>query len=81
LVTARPTLDLDSSDVEVFGRKKRGAAYTYEGKKAGRPLLASWARTGLVLAADLLVGVPAVAWTSCLLAIVRPVNEGRRRRV
>ena len=56
LVTGRPTLDLDSSDVEVFGRAKRGVAYTYEGKKAGRPLLASWARTGLVLAADLLAG-------------------------
>ncbi|SNQ49786.1 hypothetical protein FRACA_3730001 [Frankia canadensis] len=56
LVTGRPTIDLDSSDVEVFGRKKRGVAYTYEGKKAGRPLLASWARAGLVLAADLLAG-------------------------
>ncbi|TFE29144.1 hypothetical protein E0F15_14065 [Frankia sp. B2] len=52
---ARPTI-LDSSDVEVFGRGKRGVAYTYEGKKAGRPLLASWARTGLVLATDLLAG-------------------------
>jgi hypothetical protein len=31
-------------------RKKRGVACTYEGKRAGRPLLASWARTGLVLA-------------------------------
>ncbi|KJE19290.1 transposase family protein [Frankia torreyi] len=56
LVAGRPTIDLDSSDVEVYGRKKRGVAYTYEGKKAGRPLLASWARTGLVLAADLLAG-------------------------
>ncbi|MBX6388995.1 MAG: transposase [Frankia sp.] len=56
LVTGRPTLDLDSSDIEVFGRRKRGVACTYEGKKAGRPLLASWARTGLVLAADLLAG-------------------------
>ena len=56
LVTGRPTIDLDSSDIEVFGRQKRGVAYTYEGKKAGRPLLASWARTGLVLAAELLAG-------------------------
>jgi len=53
LVAGRPTIDLDSSDVEVYGRGKRGVAYTYEGRKAGRPLLASWARTGLVLAADL----------------------------
>ncbi|SBW26305.1 hypothetical protein FDG2_4848 [Candidatus Protofrankia californiensis] len=56
LVLHRPTLDFDSSDVEVYGRKKRGVAYTYEGRRAGRPLLASWARTGLTLAADLLAG-------------------------
>ncbi|OHV59937.1 transposase [Pseudofrankia sp. BMG5.36] len=56
LVRGRPTIDLDSSDVEVYGRKKRGVAYTYEGRRASRPLLASWARTGLVLAADLLSG-------------------------
>ncbi|WP_131770624.1 IS1380 family transposase [Candidatus Protofrankia californiensis] len=56
LVRGRPTIDLDSTDVEVYGRGKQGVAYTYEGKRAGRPLLASWARTGLVLAADLLSG-------------------------
>lgn len=56
LVTGRPTLDCDSSDVEVFGRRKRGVAYTHDGKKAGRPLLVSWARTGLTLAAELLAG-------------------------
>jgi hypothetical protein len=56
LVVRRPTLDFDSTDVEVYGRRKRGVAYTYEGKRAGRPLLASWARTGLTLAADLLAG-------------------------
>jgi hypothetical protein len=42
--------------VEVHGRAKRGVAYTYEGKRAGRPLSAGWARTGLVLTADLLAG-------------------------
>ncbi len=56
LVTRRPTLDFDSTDVEVYGRKKRGVAWTHDGKRAGRPLLASWARTGLTLAADLLTG-------------------------
>ncbi|MDT3446837.1 transposase, partial [Pseudofrankia sp. BMG5.37] len=56
LVTGRPTLDCDASDVEVYGRKKRGVAYTHDGKRAGRPLLISWARTGLTLAADLLAG-------------------------
>jgi hypothetical protein len=56
LVTRRPVLDCDSSDVEVYGRMKRGVAYTHDGKRAGRPLLVSWARTGLTLAADLLAG-------------------------
>ncbi|SBW24410.1 hypothetical protein FDG2_4142 [Candidatus Protofrankia californiensis] len=56
LVTHRSTLDCDSTDVEVYGRKKRGVAYTHDGKKAGRPLLISWARTVLTLAAELLAG-------------------------
>jgi hypothetical protein len=56
LVTHRPTLDCDATDVEVYGRQKRGVAYTHDGKKAGRPLLISWARTGLTLAAELLTG-------------------------
>ncbi|MDT3446270.1 MULTISPECIES: transposase [unclassified Pseudofrankia] len=56
LVTGRPVLDCDSSDVEVYGRKKRGVAFTHDGRRAGRPLLVSWARTGLTLAADLLAG-------------------------
>ena len=32
LVTARPTLDCDATDVEVYGRQKRGVAYTHDGK-------------------------------------------------
>jgi hypothetical protein len=31
------TIDLDATDVEVYGRKKRGVAYNYQGQRAGRP--------------------------------------------
>jgi len=47
------TIDLDTTDVEVYGRKKRGAAYNHQGQRAGRPHVAAWAETEIVLAADL----------------------------
>jgi hypothetical protein len=47
------TIDLDATDVEVYGRKKRGAAYNHQGQRAGRPHVAAWAETEIVLAADL----------------------------
>jgi Transposase DDE domain group 1 len=50
------TIDMDTTDVEVYGRKKRGVAYNYQGQRCGRPHVASWAETGLTLAADLLAG-------------------------
>src|SRR5437667_9244116 len=50
------TLDLDTTDVEVYGRKKRGVAYNYAGQRCGRPDVATWAQTETVLAADLLAG-------------------------
>lgn len=56
LVLRRPTIDLDSTEVEVFGRAKAGVAYNYLGQRAGRPHLASWAEAGLPLAAELLAG-------------------------
>ncbi|WP_148043436.1 IS1380 family transposase [Flexivirga caeni] len=56
LVLRSPTIDLDSTEVEVFGRAKHGVAYNYVGQRAGRPHLASWAEAGLPLAADLLAG-------------------------
>ncbi len=51
-----PTIDLDASDVEVFGRTKRGVGWTYAGVRAGRMHLASWAQAELPLAADLIAG-------------------------
>ena len=53
---ASVTVDLDSTDVEVYGSKKQGVAYNYQGQRAGRPHLATWAEVGLTVAADLLAG-------------------------
>ena len=55
-LSAKVTLDLDSTDVEVYGAKKQGVAYNYAGQRAGRPHLATWAEAGLTTAADLLAG-------------------------
>src|SRR6266568_776689 len=35
------TVDIDATDVEVYGSKKRGVAYNYQGQRAGRPHVAS----------------------------------------
>jgi hypothetical protein len=37
----------------VYGRKKRGVAYNHQGQRVGRPHVATWAETEIVLAADL----------------------------
>ena len=50
------TIDIDATDVEVYGSKKRGVAYTYQGQRAGLPHVAAWAETEIPLAADLLAG-------------------------
>jgi hypothetical protein len=50
------TIDLDTTDVEVYGRQKRGVAYNYQGQRCGRPHVATWAQTATVLAADLMAG-------------------------
>ena len=50
------TIDIDATDVEVYGSKKRGVACTCQGQRAGRPHVAAWAETEIPLAADLLAG-------------------------
>ena len=46
------TIDLDTTDVEVYGRKKRDVACNHQGQRVGRPHVASWAEAEIVLAAD-----------------------------
>jgi hypothetical protein len=50
------TIDLDTTDVEVYGRHKRGVAFNHQGQRVGRPHVATWAQTATVLAADLMSG-------------------------
>jgi hypothetical protein len=56
LTMADPTIDMDSTDVEVYGTRKQGVAFNYKGQRAGRPHLATWAQAGVVVAADLMAG-------------------------
>ena len=79
------TIDIDATDVEVYGSRKRGVAYTYHGQRAGRPHVAAWAETEIPLAADLLAGdddprSSAVALLGrALAALPQAVRMGRRR--
>lgn len=85
------TIDMDSSDVEVYGRRKQGVAYNYQGQRVGRPHVAAWAQAGLVLAADLLSGCDDVRPAAgqllrrALAALPTPVraedDQERRTRV
>ena len=50
------TLDFDSTQVEVYGRRKPGARVNYKGELAYQPLLCSWAERGRTLASELLAG-------------------------
>ncbi len=50
------SIDLDGTDVECYGSRKEGIAYSYKGARAGRPHVATWAEAGVVTAADLLAG-------------------------
>jgi DDE family transposase len=55
-VSETVTIDLDTTDVEVYGRHKRGVAFNHQGQRVGRPHVATWAETATVLAADLMSG-------------------------
>jgi hypothetical protein len=49
------TIDLDTTDVEVYGHK-RGVAFNHQGQRVGRPHVATWAETATALAAELMAG-------------------------
>lgn len=83
-VTAtRPTLDLDPTDIEVYGAKKQGFAYNYQGQRAGRPIPVTWAETGWTLAADLVAGNvdprPLAAGLIARAVVALPAGLGRPR--
>jgi hypothetical protein len=40
------TIDLDTTDVEVYGRRKQVEACNYQGQRCGRPHVATWAELG-----------------------------------
>lgn len=48
----RPTIDLDPTDTEVYGRRKEGSDFNYQGQRVYRPHPAVWAEAGWVLAAE-----------------------------
>lgn len=50
------TLDIDATDIEVYGPTKAGAAYNYQGQRTYRADIVLWAELGVPLAADLLAG-------------------------
>lgn len=56
LLAVRPTIDVDPTDVEVYGLQKERVGWTYAGVRAGRPVPLVWAEAGLPLTAALLAG-------------------------
>ena len=83
LVVMRPTIDLDPTTVEVYGHKKRGAAYNYQGQKTYRPHPAIWAETGWALAAELGSGTsdPRPQAPALIHRAVRALPEGLLRPI
>jgi hypothetical protein len=51
-----PTIDLDPTDIEVYGAGKHGVAYNYVGQRCGRAHQAVWAEAGWALAGTLTAG-------------------------
>ena len=54
LQALRPTLDVDPTEVECYGKLKQGFSWNYQGQWAGRPMPIVWAEAGLTLTARLL---------------------------
>lgn len=42
------TIDLDCTDIEVYGKKKQAVTYNYQGQLSGRVHAATWAEAGLL---------------------------------
>jgi hypothetical protein len=52
-LSADVTIDMDTSDVEVYGRFDQGVAFNHQGQRVGRPHVATRADSSVVQAADL----------------------------
>jgi hypothetical protein len=82
---AEVTIDLDATDVEVYGRLKQSVAFNHQGQRVGRPHDATWADTSVVLAADLGSGRDDPGATApellgrALAALPAPARAGRIR--
>jgi DDE family transposase len=78
------TIDLDTTDVEVYGSKKHGVEYNHHGQRCGRPQVATWAETEITLAAELFSGADdarasASDWLlRALAALPKRARAGRR---
>lgn len=46
LCASAPTIDLDATDIEVYGHNKAQVSYNYLGQRSGRVHAASWAEAG-----------------------------------
>ena len=81
LESQRPTIDLDPTDVEVYGSKKEGVAYNYAGQRTGRPHPVVWAEAGMVVAAELGSGIddPRPQAPSLIARAVAALPEGLGR--
>ena len=55
-LTRRVTVDIDATDIEVYGPAKKGCADNYQGQRTYRADIALWAELGVRVAADLLAG-------------------------
>jgi hypothetical protein len=77
----RPSIDLDGTDIETYGRKKQRVAWNHEGRRVGRAHPATWAEAGLVLAGDLGSGVddPRPAAPGLIARAVANLPEGLGR--
>jgi len=77
----RPTLDVDPTEVECYGKKKQGFAWNYQGQWAGRPMPIVWAEAGLTLTAKLLSGRqdPRPRAKRMLVRALRALPEGLGR--
>lgn len=79
------TIDLDTTDVEVYGRKKHGVDYNHQGQRVGRPHVATWAEMETCLSAELFSGNDDARASApdmllrALSALPRGVRRGRVR--